>query len=85
MIFTKFQERIVNIVKNVYLFLAYINEYLLKFILDVYKRGIPWVRPYHDVLHHIRQSMIKHDSQSMQRIRNDPRLAYYDPRNGIYF
>lgn len=71
--------------KNVYLFLAYINEYSSKFILDVYKRGIPWVRPYHDVLHHIRQSMIKHDSQSMQRIRNDPRLAYYDPRNGIYF
>ena len=78
---------LVNIVKDVYLFSSppYVIEYSFNFILGVYKRSVAWIRSYHDALHHIRRSMIKYDSKSMQQIRDDPRLAYYDPQNGIYF
>jgi hypothetical protein len=36
-------------------------------------------------MHHLKRGMIKQNARIPQRFQDNPDVAYYDPKNGIYF
>jgi hypothetical protein len=48
-------------------------------------RDVSSAESYHHLMHHLKRGMIKQNTRIPQRIQDNPDVAYYDPRNGIYF